>query len=75
MRCFDSNTKTVLLSVSKIAQYYIIADISCLVFNEIQKAFLILSNMVYAQFGSVPGYFQDTLELRKRSPCDFAGKF
>ena len=31
--------------------------------------------MIDAQFGSVPGYFQDTLELRKRSPCDFAGQF
>ena len=40
-----------------------------------QKAILVVSNMVDAQFGSVPGYFQDTLELRKRSPCDFAGKF
>ena len=46
-----------------------------LFFYEIQKAFLILSNMIDAQFGSVPGYFQDTLELRKRSPCDFAGQF
>ena len=40
-----------------------------------QKAILVSSNMIAAQFGSVPGYFQDTLELRKRSPCDFAGQF
>lgn len=44
-------------------------------FMKFKKAFLILSNMIDAQFGSVPGYFQDTLELRKRSPCDFAGQF